>query len=566
MFVMRFLVIVVLFFETIYGQNSYPQDYFRLPLDIPMSISGSFGELRYGHFHTGIDFRTDKREGLPVYATADGFVSRIKISNGGYGKSIYIDHPNGFTTVYGHLQRANGTIQEAIVEDQYAKKNYEVEFFPKPNVLMVKKGDLIAYSGNTGGSGGPHLHFEIRDTKTENIINPLLFGFDKNLKDTLPPQILGVLAYPIGENSQINGSEKPLVVPLSLQTDGTYLASKVMASGKIGFSINSYDTSNFNYGRNGIFKLTTFLNGSPYFEYKFDSFSFDDTKYINNFIDYPLYKTQKQRFQKLFLGNFYPANIFKNSKNAGLIDVSNNFTLSYKIVVQDFHENKSVVTIPISYSNLPVSQKKEINTTPYFLKAGNEHSYTKDGISVLIPEKTFFDDFFINFDVKNNQLMLHDESVAVQNPYTISFDTPNMNTKDSEKTFIANIDNGKIEYNNTIRNENVFTINTKKLGTFLLSKDTISPRIYKPNFKEGENLDNFEELRIYISDNLSGIKEINAYLNGKWILMEYESKLNRLAHNFKDKIYQIGRNDFKIIVIDNLGNSTTFESYFLKTK
>ena len=162
--------------------------------------------------------------------------------------------------------------------------------------------------------------------------------------------------------------------------------------------------------------------------------------------------------------------------------------------------------------------------------------------------------------------MLHDESVAVQNPYTISFDTPNMNTKDSEKTFIANIDNGKIEYNNTIRNENVFTINTKKLGTFLLSKDTISPRIYKPNFKEGENLDNFEELRIYISDNLSGIKEINAYLNGKWILMEYESKLNRLAHNFKDKIYQIGRNDFKIIVIDNLGNSTTFESYFLKTK
>ena len=566
MFFMRFLLVFILFFETIYSQNTYPQDYFRLPLDIPMSISGSFGELRYGHFHTGIDFRTEKREGLPVYATADGFISRIKISTGGYGKSIYIDHPNGFTTVYGHLQSAQGVIQDSILKQQYTQKKYEVEFFPKPTYLIVKKGDIIGYSGNTGGSGGPHLHFEIRETKTEMIINPLYFGFNQNLKDNTPPQILGILAYPIGENSQVNGSEKPIIVTLSLQKDGTYLATRVLASGTIGFGINTHDTSNFNYGKNGIFKLDTFLNGVSYFSYKFDSFSFDDAKYINNFIDYPLYQSQKQRFQKLFLGNFYPTNIIKTVKNNGLITVANNFTLNYKIVVQDFHNNISVINIPLAYFNAPVSKKNELKKTPYFLKALNEHSYTKDGISVFIPEKTFFEDFYINFNVKDNQLTLHDESVAVQNSYTINFDVSAINLKEQEKMFIGNLDRGNLEYNNTFKKENTFTINTKKLGTFLLSKDSISPKIYKPNFKEGDNMDLVKQLKIYISDNLSGIKEINAHLNGKWILMEYESKLNRLTHNFNDNIHIIGRNDFKIIVSDNLGNSTTFESYFLKTK
>lgn len=563
---MKFLVVIILFFETIYCQNNYPQDYFRLPLDIDMSISGSFGELRSGHFHTGIDFRTQQREGLPVYATADGFISRIKISTSGYGKSIYIDHPNGFTTVYGHLQRAHDKIQDFIISEQYTQQKYEIENFPKPDVLMVKKGDIIAYSGNTGGSGGPHLHFEIRDTKTENVLNPLLFGFNNNLNDTVSPQIIGVLTYPVGEFSQVNGSEKPLYVPLSLQKDGTYLAGKVLASGKIGFGINTYDTSNFNYGRNGLFKLDTFLNGMPYFSYQFDNFSFNDTKFINNFIDYPLYQTQRQRIQKLFVNSIYANNIIKTVKNNGLIEVSNNYTLNYKIVAEDFHQNKTVLNIPIEYSNLPVSQKKEIKTTPYFLKSTNEHSYAKDSISVFIPENTFFEDFFINFDVKNNQLTLHEETVPVQNNYTISFDVSKINQAEQEKMFIGNLDKGRLEYNNTLKKENTFTINTKKLGVFLLSKDSISPKIYKPNFKEGDNMDKVNDLKIYVSDNLSGVKEINAYLNGKWILMEYESKLNRLTHSFNDKIYQLGKNDFKIIVSDNLGNSTTFESHFIKTQ
>ncbi|MFM9987708.1 M23 family metallopeptidase [Flavobacterium sp.] len=563
---MRILVVFLFVFNIIFAQDKYPKDYFSSPLDIPLAIAGSFGELRPNHFHSGIDFRTQKKEGFPVYATADGFISRIKISTGGYGKSIYIDHPNGYTTVYGHLQRAAAGIQSVLNAEHYSKKSYEIEIFPKPNEIPIKKGDLIAYSGNTGSSGGPHLHFEVRDTKTEKIINPLFFGYDSSFIDTKAPQITEILVYPLSDSSQVNGSPNPVAISISLQKDGTYLASKIVARGKIGFGINAYDISDNNYGKNGVYKLNACLNGTPYYNYEFDSFSFDETKHINDFIDYPRYKIQNQRFQKLFVGYIYANNIIKSTKNNGIVDVSSNFTMNYKIVLHDFHGNETIVNIPISFANLPLEQTSQVIKTPYFLKARNENSYTKDGISVFIPANTFYEDFYLKFDVNNNELFLHDDSVAVNENMTITFDITKIPVPNREKMFIANLDGARTEYNTTLKNDSLFSIKTKKLGKFFLAKDTIAPLIYKPNFSDGANLDNQQTLKVSISDDLSGIASYNAYLNGEWILMEYESKLKRLTHNLSDNVYINGKNEFKIIVKDNLGNSTTFESNFNKTK
>jgi murein DD-endopeptidase MepM/ murein hydrolase activator NlpD len=563
---MRFLIVFLLFFSLAIGQDKYPKDYFRSPMDIQLSIAGSFGELRPNHFHSGIDFRTEKREGIPVYASADGYVSRMKISTGGYGKSIYIDHPNGFTTVYAHLQSCSPTVQKILNEEHYAKKSYEIELYPKPNDIPIKKGDLIAYSGNTGSSGGPHLHFEFRDTKTEKVINPLYFGFDTKIVDTKAPQVTGLLAYPVDDSSQVNGSAKPIFINLSLQKDGTFLAGKVVASGKLAFGINAYDTSDFNYGKNGIFKVDTFLNGMPYFGYEFETFSFDETRFINTFIDYSRYQSQRQRFQKLFIGNYYPNSIMTATKNNGIITVSSNFTLNYKIIVQDFYGNKSIVNVPISYARLPITQSQTIKKTPYFLKVRNDNSYAKDDISVFIPENTFYEDFYLNFDVKNNELFLHDDSVAVHNSMTITFDVTKIPAAEREKMFIANLDDGRPNYNPTFKKDDYFSVKTKNLGKFFLAKDEVAPRIYNPNFEEAANLDAQKTLKVSITDDLSGIATYNAYLNGNWILMEYENKLNRLTHNFSDDVFENGRNDFKIIVTDNLGNSATFESHFFKTK
>lgn len=563
---MKYGLFFLLFYSFVSAQDKYPKDYFGSPLNIELSIAGSFGELRPNHFHSGIDFRTQKKEGFPVFATADGFISRINVSNFGYGKCLYIDHPNGFTTVYAHLQMFSPDIDKYTRANQYELKSYTLELRPDAGLLPVKKGDLIGYSGNTGGSSGPHLHFEIRNTKSEFIINPFLFGYDALVKDSKAPIVNGIIAYSLGDDGNVNGSSKPITIPLTLEKDGSYLASRVTASGKIGFAINAHDISDFNYGKNGIFKLDAYLNGLPYYSYEFDSFSFDETKHINCFIDYPRYKQTHQRFQKLFVCYLYPENIIKAMKNSGKIDISSNVTMNYKVVIQDFHGNKSVINIPISYGLLPLKYPKEDYKTAYFLKSQNEHSYVKDGVSVFVPENTFYDDFYVKFDVKNNELYFHDESVAMNNPVTITFDVSKIAQQDRAKMFIGNMDRGNLEYNNTFKKEDSFSIKVKKLGKFLLAKDTIAPKIYSPNFKEAEQIDSLKTLKISISDDLSGISEYEAYLNGKWILMEYESKLNRLTHYFSDDMYQDGRNEFKLIVRDNLGNSSIFESYFLKTK
>lgn len=401
---MRFTFLFFIFYASVFAQNQYPKDYFRSPLDIPMQLSGNFGELRPNHFHAGFDIKTQKIEGLNVYAVADGYVSRIKISTFGYGKAIYITHPNGYTTVYGHLKFATPFIENYIKANQYLEKKYEIELFPKPDELVIKQGDIIALSGNTGGSDGPHLHFEIRDTQTEKAINPIFFGFDSQLKDTKRPMITNLVVYPIDENAIVNQSKNPLLLSLSLQNDGSYISDKVLATGKIGFGINAYDTYDVAWDRNGIFKVESFLNGKPYLGYQFDTFAFDEARYINAFIDYPRYKRMAQRVQKLFMKKPYPLSIIQPNNTDGIIDVLPNITQIYRIEVSDFNENKSVINIPIQFSSTPAMDTLKLKKTPYFIKANKDYNFEKENMSVFIPAGTFYEDFYLDFDVKDSTL------------------------------------------------------------------------------------------------------------------------------------------------------------------
>ncbi|ESU22814.1 secreted M23/M37 family peptidase [Flavobacterium enshiense DK69] len=549
------------------GQTQeYPKDYFRTPLDIPLYASGSFAELRGNHFHSGLDFKTLQKEGLPVYAAADGFVSRIKISEKGYGKAIYITHPNGFTTVYGHLKKFEEPLADFIEKRQYAQKSYEIEIFPGAGELPVKKGQLIAFSGNTGSSGGAHLHFEIRDTKTEETINPMFFGFDILMPDTKAPVINDLVAYAVGDSSVVNNSQRPIPVSLSLQPDGSYLASKVLAKGAIGFGINTYDLSDKNFNWNGIYKVETFLNGSKLFAYEFDRFAFDETRYINNFIDYSRYKTIDQTVQKLFYKKPYPFSLISRNNKNGQVVVLPDMVYNYRIEISDFHKNKRMINIPIQYSNAEPTIAKVEKKTPYFVKSKNDNNYTKDNISVFIPEGSFYDDFYLDFDVKDNVLFLHNETVPVHNNLTVTFDVTNISDVNREKSFIARMNGGGAEYFTTYKKGNLLSIRTKELGKFKIMTDTVAPKIYRPSFSEGSNLNNSDSISVRINDDLSGIKEYNGYLNGKWILMDYDFKTKSLTHYFSDAVYDEGENELKVVVSDKMGNSTIFETHFFKTK
>jgi len=397
---MTFRLLFLLLAIPVFSQVNYPKDYFKSPLDIPLSLSGSFGELRSNHFHTGLDFKTQQKQGLNVYASADGHVSRIKISTFGYGKAIYITHPNGYTTVYGHLKKASPTIEAYIRDNHYKEETYEIEMFPGPGDLPVKQGELIAFSGNSGGSGGPHLHFEFRDTQSEKPINPMLFGFDTLIKDTKLPAVTTLMAYPVGENSTVNQSLQPIPLNLSLQADGSYVSEKVAVNGKIGFGISAYDMFDFNYNKNGLFKVQSFLNGSPHFGYQFDTFAFDESRYINALLDFYRFKKMGVRIQRLFMTNPYPLSLIKTNENFGVIEVKPNLSNNYRIEVSDFNNNKVIVNVPIQYSPIAPTIPNNVKKTDYFLKAKNDNIYKKDNISVFVPAGTFYEDFYLNFDVK----------------------------------------------------------------------------------------------------------------------------------------------------------------------
>jgi murein DD-endopeptidase MepM/ murein hydrolase activator NlpD len=563
-FQMKFAYYFLFFCSGILAQTYYPKDYFRSPLDIPMQLAGNFGELRPNHFHAGFDFRTMQKEGLNIYAVADGYVSRIKISTFGNGKTIYINHPNGYTSVYAHLQRSLGKIEEYIKKAHYKEQAYEIELFPNPEDLIVKKGDTIALSGNTGGSEGPHLHFEFRDTQTEKVINPYFFGFDSFMKDSKKPQIASLVVYTIDENSVINQSRRPVNINLSLMADGSYLSQTVLAKGRIGFGIQSYDVFDFSYDKFGIFKIQTFLNGIPSFGYQLDTFSFDETKYINAFIDFYKYKKTKQRIQKLFMRNPYPLSFIHSDLNYGIIEVVSNFTNLYRIEVSDFYGNTTVVSIPIQYAVDEAKITEEGVKTPYLLKAKTDTNFEKDNCSVFFPAGTFYDDFYLDFDVKDNVMTVHNDLVAVNNAFQVTIiDSSAMN---DEKTFIASLKENKLSYNSTKRKENTFTTYTKKLGQFILAKDTIAPKISIAKPIEGKWLSNQKTIQLTMSDALSGIKSYNGFLNGQWVLFEYENKTNTITHYFDDGIVAEGKNVLKVVVTDNVGNSTIFETHFFRNQ
>lgn len=566
MYSMRFYLFTLLFTGSLFAQNDYPKDYFRSPLDIPMQLSGNFGELRPNHFHAGFDLKTLQKEGLNVYAVADGYVSRIKISTFGNGKAIYITHPNGYTSVYGHLQRATNEIEDLIKKTHYSEQSFEIEMFLKPGQLVVQKGQRIALSGNSGSSEGPHLHFEFRDNVTENIINPMLFGYDKMLKDTKKPLISSIYVYPLDDETIVNQSKRPLLLNLVLKKDGTYQADKVVTNGRIGFGINASDYDDVSYNKNGVYKVQSFYNGTLNFGYQFDTYSFDEMRYINAFIDYSRYKKMQQRVQKLFMKNTFNLSIIKTDKTNGIIAVAPNLTALYRIEVSDFYGNFTTVSIPIKQESLTAIIGKEPIFSKYLVKANNDSNFSKENISVFFPAGTFYEDFYLNFDVKNDTLFLHDDTVPAHTNFTISIEDSKFTEDQREKVFIASINDKKTSYIPSYRKDNVFTAKVKTLGKFALVLDTIAPKISIAKPIEGKWLSDKKLLQLSISDGLSGIKSYNGYLNDKWVLFEYDNKTRKITHDFTDAIVAEGRNDLKIIVIDNMGNSTIFETHFFRSQ
>ena len=557
-----YVAVFLIFSLKSFSQYQVPNDYFDAPLDVPLVLAGSFGELRSNHFHSGLDIKTQQREGLPVHAAAEGFVSRINISHYGYGKALYIQHPNGYTTVYGHLRNFSPEIEAYVKKLQYEKESYEIELFPSAETLEVERGQLVANSGNTGGSGGPHLHFEIRDNQ-QRPMNPLMFGIKIN--DSRTPLVKALYAYPLGEESHVNGSAQRQKVNLIPQADGSFIASKIDACGQIGFGITTVDQMDAAPNQNGVYKIEAAANGNQLFQADFQKFSFAESRHLNKLIDYGFYTQQHDRIQKLFVEPSNPLSIYSVVDHEGLLDVKDSLSYNYVIKVTDFSGNQRVVNIPVVGRMESNVIPKEDKTTDYLVEAGKAANFEGSGIDVYFPKNVLYDDAYLDIVFEDEKVKVHEDIIPLKSDFTVGFDVSKYTPEDRKQLFIASLNKwGNPSYSTTYKSGDRFTTKSRNFGTFTLASDDTPPRVVPVNFRDGQWISNNSDLKVKISDDLSGIKSYRATVNGKFILMEYEYKKNLLTHDFSDAVIRETENHLKVEVIDNVGNITTYEATFFR--
>lgn len=564
--IMRFLILClfsIIHFSGI-GQFNPPAIGFGNPLDIPLILAGTFGELRSNHFHSGLDIKTQQREGLPVYAVQDGSISRIKIEHWGYGKVLYIEHSDGYSSVYGHLQKFSPEIEKYMRELQYKNRSYEIETFPKYGEITVKKGDLIAYSGNTGGSAGPHLHFEIRKSGGTTPINPLLFEYD--ITDNTPPTLERLFAYPLTSDAVVNKSEIQIEIPISRQPDGSFLAEPVTAMGEIGFGISTFDRLDMAINKNGVFKIEQRVNGKISSEISFDSFSFSETRQLNALIDYQYYSKHGSRIQKCFRDAGNQLSLFKDYENDGKIVVEENDSYSVELRIKDVAGNLTRLVIPIFGKSEEPMVKFSENITPFKVRSDQPATFSQGNSTVFFPAGTFYKTEYLNLSNQGDTLFLHEPRIPVSKNFTVSFSISDLPQERRKGIAIARIDSrNNLQFYKTFQRGSSLSIRSRELGTYTIAQDTIAPVIKPKNFKPKQWLNNYRYLSVIIDDKQSGIDSYNAFINGKWILMEYEPKKNTLTYTFDEKIGPGPQYDLKIEVTDAVGNATTYETTFFKS-
>tara|TARA_B100001564_G_scaffold46670_1_gene33885 strand:- start:93277 stop:94962 length:1686 start_codon:yes stop_codon:yes gene_type:complete len=542
------------------SQNFYPRDYFIYPIKDPIILSGTFAELRSNHFHAGIDIKTGGVEGLKVVSSADGYISRIKISERGYGKALYITHPNGFTSVYAHLQKFCPEIENYVKKKQYQNQKFEIQLFPSVNLLKFKKGEIIGYSGNTGGSSGPHLHFEIRD-KNEKPINPMLFGIEA--KDTSKPSIHGLFAYPIDNNSNINGYTNRVQIDIKKNTNGDYISKLINAKGKIGFGIISNDQLDGASNKNGLTSIVTTYEGIERLKINFNKFSFYESKHINRYIDYEYYRNNNNRIQKLYVEQNNPLSIFKFEKNKGVITIVENKVSLFEIKISDFAGNITNLKIPLKFAEFDVKNKNKNTNNLKKIYYDQDNHLKAESVDIFIKKNTLYEDLHLNFEFENDILNLHNIFVPLKKAINLSFNLDGYDQTKLDKLFIGKILNdGKVVYCQTSLKKNKLLASTRDFGKFKIVIDKEKPKIEMKNLNKVNGVIGGRYLKFKIFDNESGIKNYRGTINGKWILMEYDPKTNILTHDLNDGIVSKQENNLEVLVTDKVGNISKFETIF----
>jgi murein DD-endopeptidase MepM/ murein hydrolase activator NlpD len=563
-FILTSGLITVTFAQDIIQSRAYPKNYFRYPLDLPPVTAGSFGELRPNHFHSGLDFKTNQRTGYPVHAVFDGYVSRLRVQFGGFGNALYITHPNGYTTVYGHIERLAPAMEKLIRDYQYKQQSFEVDFKLLPMQIPVCKDEVVAWSGNEGASEGPHLHFEIRDTQTEETINAQLFGL--TIPDKVPPTIYAIGIY------HLNGSPFSEKTPRQfLQVKGSngnyHLISPgvINLNGEVGFGVTANDMTSVSPNHNGIYSLELKLDGKTVYTFAVERFAFDQTHAINAYIDFPEYFKTHRWMQKCFVLPGSRISLYPQSVNRGIVNFNDNAMHQLEYVVKDVAGNTSTLSLKIKSG--PGIAGQAAKPTANFFHYDKVNEYSNTNVKVTIPIGNLYDDLDFSYATSPKKPgtfsavhRIHNRLTPIHDAYDLWIKPDSNIGKYANKAVIVSTD-GRCE--GGIYQDGYVKAQARSFGDFYVRVDTVAPVIVPLNINNGAKLAAAKKISFRIGDNLSGVKTYSGTIDGKWVLMEWGFKTKVLSYTFNGPILS-GKHNFELLVTDNKDNVARYAAEFYR--
>ncbi|MBE6346042.1 MAG: M23 family metallopeptidase [Lentimicrobiaceae bacterium] len=561
----KILILLLFTYSFLFSQNEkFPQ--YPNPVKIPISLSATFAELRSNAFHAGVDIRTQGVEGKEVFAVADGYVSRIGVSPYGYGKVLYITHNDGFTSVYAHMSKFNKMITDFVKDKQYKDESFDQNIMLKENEFPIKRGDFLGFTGNSGSSGGPHLHYEIRYTKTQEPVNPLCFGL--KIKDTKKPVIKGLAIYPL-ENSIVNNNDTTIYLNVNYN-EGVYSLDNSIftVSGDIAFGINVYDQADGANNKNGPYSIELFADNELIFNIISDKYSYNETRYINSLIDYSRYVKNKERFVRTEIDKYNNLGLYETRK--GVVPVNQGDTIDMKYVVKDYNGNKSVLNFTLIGVKLHVDEIDDLvyDTESYYeVIDGNPLNITLKDFEMDIPKMAFYRDVVIETTLSDTMSNIYsdyvyhigNEEIPVHKKATLRI-KPKTDYIGDTLLYVALLNtNNEFVFLGNKTVDDYIEAKTNVLGSYLIARDTIAPSIIPVNFKTNSSISENWSLRVEIEDKETGIKDYAMFVNGRWVLADYDAKNKLLMYQIDNHIKE-GDNILKVVVTDMVGNKNIYST------
>jgi hypothetical protein len=571
MLLTRIFIPILLLLNTL-QPNQKDDSIFISPLKIPLQLSANFGELRIDHYHSGMDIKTQGVTGKEVVATADGYIFRISVTPGGFGKALYVRHPSGYETVYGHLDKFTSEVEDYVTDHQYENKNYTVTLFPEKDKFPVKQGELIAYSGNSGGSGGPHLHFEVRKAESELPVNPLLFKF--GIADNLKPVIEKLVIYPINRFTEINNQH--IIKRISvIGSNGRYsipVENEIIISGVAGFGIKAFDQLNDSNNKCAVYSIELKIDSVTTFKYVMDGFSFSESRYINSHIDYETYMKEKIYIERTFVLPNDKLSVYKDVVNRGDYNFNDNKVHHAEISVTDVYNNKSTLRFNIkAQPQGTLTEAKLVDKDLKMMPFNKTNQFVADNISVSLPSGALYDTIYFSYkksqgtnDMLSDLHFVHDTFTPLNKPYVLSIKPNQIPTGKESKMLLVQIsdDLKKSCYPSAWIN-GYLSAEVQSFGKFYIGIDTVPPVISANGLANGAVLTGKKEMKITITDDFSGIKSYDPTIDGKWALFEYDQKNNVIIYRFDERRITKGTKHTLVLkVADNTGNISVISRSF----